>query len=292
MITDSCKLAIDIGGTSIKYGLVKSNHVIYCSEMSVDSTASFAEIIHVFQAVINCARKKAEETGYCISSVGVSVPGPFDYKRGASMMKHKYVSLYDIPLREYISEPLAQNVPITFISDAGAFLLGALQILQIDNSRVCSITIGTGIGFACTENGKLKCNEAGGPFLRLFSMPYRDGCVEDYISKRAIVSRYKSLGGLLYENESVKEIAIRARDNETAAKMVFSQVGSDIIIAMTPIMRQYQFSTLVIGGQIAKACDLMIPAMQKELKKLDYQYDICPAGEITQAALLGSVQEQ
>ena len=122
--------------------------------------------------------------------------------------------------------------------------------------------------------------------LELFRFPYKSGCVEDYVSKRSLENRYFSL---CEKNITVKEMAESARCNDPYAKKVFADVGKDIIEIMTPIMNKYDFSCLLIGGQIAKAADLMMPAMHAAMKGNHQNYDLFAAGEITQAALLGAV---
>ncbi len=65
--------------------------------------------------------------------------------------------------------------------------------VAIRNAAV--VTLGTGLGFAISENGKVLCNELGGPFLSIFKLPYGDGILEDYTSKRGVLKIYKELSG-------------------------------------------------------------------------------------------------
>lgn len=286
MIRGNCKLALDIGGSSVKYGLIQDDIVTFYNELPVLSTDNAAGIIGGFQSAIHLCKAEAQQRQLSISSLGVSVPGPFDYINGISLMKHKYTAIYGMPLRRFLVEPLG-DIPLRFVSDAGAFLLGAIEVLKIASNRVCGITIGTGIGFAGVIDGKLQCNTEGGPMLTLFSMPYLNGCTEDYVSRRALEKRYADSGGSCI---SVRGMAMRARCNEQIAKALFERVGTDIVRIMSPIMEQHRFSCLVIGGQIGKAFDLMYPAMDREMQQKGENFTILPAGEIMQAALLGAAK--
>ncbi len=70
--------------------------------------------------------KSSEE----IITIGIAMPGPFDYEQGISLMKgmQKYDSLYGMNIRQILAERL--GIPgehITFINDAEAFYAGELR---------------------------------------------------------------------------------------------------------------------------------------------------------------------
>lgn len=283
---NQCKLAIDIGGTSVKAGLVRDGKVLKTFEVFLNSDGPACEILQGFKDIGTLCKSFADEQNLQISGVGVSVPGPFDYEHGASLMDHKYPSIKGISLTGYILDSIGE-IPISYISDASAFLQGAVLQMKISNPNVCAVTIGTGLGFSCMIDGKLCHNEKGGPFVILFTKPYKDSIAEEYVSKRAIMRRYYKRTG---EMISVADIDKRARTGDRNAIEVFHETGDDLARIMHPIIREYSFSAMIIGGQISKGKDLLTDPIKKRFNQLNNACEVLVPDNLSETALIGAVQ--
>jgi len=240
METVSKKLSLDVGGTFIK-----------CSDgrkVPVDSAASAREIASALREAVGPVDS--------LASVGVCIPGPFDYRRGIFLMKHKYAAVYGMSFRELAGIP--ESVPMKFVHDVNAPLSGLLVLRPaLRQGRVALVTLGTGLGFSYAVDGEVRMNENLGPAISLYNRPYRDGILEDYVSRRALLKAY----GKPVEGD-VKEISDRARRGEPEAVEAFLSAGKAFAEGAGPLLRELGIRTVFFGGQIAKSFDLMRPAAE------------------------------
>ena len=210
--------------------------------------------------------EKAAEEGYEVSAVCVAIPGPFNYRDGVFMMKHKFAAVYGRSFREILGDVVPSDVRLAFIHDVNGALLGALTAdpsLRMGNVAIS--TFGTGLGFAYAENGKVMESETGSPAKGLWDLPYMGGRLEDYVSRRAILRFYAELGGRLSEGEDVKEISVRARSGEEKALEAFRLAGRHYAAGAKDLIASLNIRYLLFAGQIAKSFDLMEDEIRKGL---------------------------
>ena len=230
---DRVILAIDAGGTYFKSALVNIRGEIldgsfYQAPVSSDGTknAIFKTYADIIRHGFECAGKYSGQ----ILGIGVSTPGPFDYKHGVSLMKHKFQSIAGVPIREelYASDICPDKMPVIFMHDAHAFLAGehwAGAARGFDNAA--SITLGTGLGFGIMKNGEILGNAQGGPVESIFKLPYKNGILEDCVSRRGIISRYWKCAEKSEAEIDVHEIAEQARGGDETAIKVFVETGQN-----------------------------------------------------------------
>jgi len=125
----SCALAIDAGGSYFKSGLV-DRHGGFISEsayiVAVNSNGSRDEVLAAYAAVITRSQRFAWAQQLPIVAIGVSTPGPFDFRRGRSLMEHKFRCLYEVDLAAEIRAvgELPEEMPVSFVHDVFAFIKG------------------------------------------------------------------------------------------------------------------------------------------------------------------------
>ena len=107
--------------------------------------------------------------------VGVAVPGPFDYDAGVSAMTHKLAPLRNVDLRGELSAALGlPPQAFAFLNDAAAFLLGEWWAgAARARRRAMGVTLGTGLGSAYLDEGKIVTGEG-----ELYTRPFRGAPVE------------------------------------------------------------------------------------------------------------------
>jgi glucokinase len=101
----TCILAIDAGGTYFKSIIVSMQGDVHPGsffQAPAMAAATKGEIINGYGEIISRGLRFAEGKDLFISGIGVSTPGPFDYKQGMSLMKHKFQALRNVPLRDEI----------------------------------------------------------------------------------------------------------------------------------------------------------------------------------------------
>lgn len=231
-------LALDVGGTFIKSAVIdNSGNLEESIQTPSNSSGDAKEIINAFKNAIS---------GQRVQAVGIAIPGPFDYARGISLMEHKFAAIKSLELKTMLPD-----IPVRFIHDANAFLLGELDMgAGRGHSRVGGITLGTGLGAAVVRDGVLLCNELGSPAasVSLWNKPFRDGTVEDYISSRALLREYPA--------DNVKSIAEAALRGDTKAIAVWHEFGEALSHVLSAWTETHKLERIIIGGQIANDLEL------------------------------------
>jgi glucokinase len=287
-MNNTCFLAIDAGGTYLKGALFSVEGTLleysYIS-VPVNSRGEIAEIKASYQEIVMNEVKLSLSLGLQVKGIGICIPGPFDYAEGVCKMKHKYASIYGIPLRPWFEE-LISGIEITFVHDSEAFLRGAIRLGQLDYHMVGGVIIGTGLGFAISQNNIVLRNQAGGPKISIFQMHYRNGVAEDYVSKRGIINRYHELSSQIGIRD-VLEIADAAKSGDEAAISVFQETGLHLAAILRDIVEENEMECLFLGGAISKSAELFLPQLKEGLSGIPSLKIIKKVEHIDNAPLYG-----
>lgn len=284
---DKCILSLDAGGTTIKYALVPSSgqNLQGFGEIPVDSNGKAEEIEDSYRQAIRTALTKAKEADLVVEGIGVSTPGPFDYPSGTYLMTHKFAAMYGVSIKTVMEQEVNQ-IPIRFMHDSHAFLLGEIQNpIYASFKKPCAVMLGTGLGFALMEHGKILCNETGGPKVSIFKRPYRGSIAEEYLSKRGIMSIYEELGGKA--QTTVKELDIQAHAGDELSQKVFSVTGWHAAHILAPLILEHSIDCVILGGQISKADELLTGPIKTTLRELSIDCFVGKAQTIDSAPLFG-----
>jgi glucokinase len=288
-------VALDVGGSSVKSALVSPSGRASRGSFArtpLDSRGSRTHIIQRLAGAIDHELRAAERVGWIPAGVAIAMPGPFDYRAGVSRMRHKFGAIHGLDLRARLRARLRLEpaVPIRFVHDAVAFLLGeAWRGAARGYRRAMAITLGTGVGSAVIANGRPAVTADGTPLYSLWDQPYRGGIVEDAISRAAIIARYRTLTGT--GGVDVAEIARRAsRERDPAARRVFAEFGEELALALRPAVARARPEALVVGGAIAKSFRLFGAPLRRELAVVPGLTKITPGTFIDLSALFGAAR--
>lgn len=254
-------ILLDVGGTFVKssLGIAGKGAVegtFDSTPMSSDGSAE--EIETSFRTAVAGQMKRAEESGCTVDAVCVVMPGPFNYKEGIFLMKHKFASVYGRTFREVLGDVIGTDMRLAFAHDVNGALTGALTIKpELKKGTVAMSTLGTGLGFSYAKDGIVQESVTGSPARDLWDVPYEGGILEDYISRRAIIRFYSELGGTLAEGEDVKEISEKARKGDEKALEAFRSAGRHYVAGAKGLIEELGISHLLFAGQIARSFDLM-----------------------------------
>ena len=151
-------IGIDIGGTSIKAGVVDENGKILVKdavktdarqERLAPDAAALAE-----QLLIQAGLKKENITG-----VGMGIPGTVDAKNGIVRYSNN-IAISDLPIAAQFHALF--DCPIEIGNDADAAALGELYFGSARGMQnVVFVTLGTGVGTGIIINGKLLVGSEG-----------------------------------------------------------------------------------------------------------------------------------
>lgn len=323
-------LAMDVGGTFIKYALAAPDGelLVPAQALPVPARGGAPEILAALRSAIERGAAAAQAQGGRLRKICVAICGPFDYAGGVSLMQEdKYRAIYGVNLRDVFRGALAgaDRMPVFFVHDVQAFLMGqAARMPALRQGRVMAVTLGTGIGSAFMENGRIIPPGRGAPDRGLGRLPYRAGKVENYIGGPALVDLYRKSQTAhrddsphLSENKlvdkvergipaepgmdhdhadeggrrrlSVREIAELARRGDAAAGRVFRDLGEILGETLAPILRDFAPARLVFGGRISRAYDLFSGPLLARIARWIAADGIFCAPDAETAALLGAV---
>ncbi len=261
-------LGVDIGGSHVSTALVRVNggEVIEGSyyKEAVHSQGNGELIIDQWIKAFEYSLSKAVSSN--VKGIGISIPGPFDYKKGISWIKglNKYEELYGVNIRDLLTSRLScgGDVPIHFENDAVCFGLGASQLDKAAQcNKVIAITLGTGLGATFLEDNKIQKKGKGVPQEGyLYNVPFKEGIAEDYISTAWLVDQYVTLSG--HEVKGAKEIYEYALKNDQQAIDLFKEFGRNLGECLLPWIVAFKAECVIIGGSLSKAASIFLPELE------------------------------
>ena len=284
-------LALDVGGSFIKSGRVDPTGLTAeFAPVPVDAAAGAQSIIRAFADVMHAGMSAA---GGKIDGIGIAIPGPFDYAHGISLMTQKYRAINGIELEPALrmALPAIRAVPVRFHHDANAFLAGEMwRGAARGCSRAIGVTLGTGIGVSCNIDGIFVNNELGSPAaeVSVWSRPYKGGIVEDVISTRGLVARYRLLHSDYDPEGGVKGIAALAKNGKPEAVRLFAELGLELGAVLGPLCERFCPEKIIFGGQISKDFALFASTLKSALCRVAQQPEAVMGKLGNQAALLGA----
>lgn len=281
MADEGLAVGVDIGGTLVKLGLVQPAGAIL--ELTETSTAidlpQEAAIAQIAGAVAHLAR------GHDVRAVGIGCAGLVDAVQGIVHLSPNLPQWRDARLAEWTARALA--LPVAVLNDANAF---ALAEARVGAGRGCSpvvgITLGTGVGGAIVEDGRLRGGrngfggEIGHVSVELDGPPCpcgNRGCLELYVGRRALVASYLERagwapGGIAHglaqgrcEALDPRLLYEAAHRGDHAAREVFTRAGIVLGVALANVTNLIDPERIVIGGGVALAGDLLLEPARRTL---------------------------
>lgn len=298
----SYSIGVDIGGMSIKCGIVDdTGKIIRSDRVSVAKDA--AKDVESIVNLINILLKKQNIFITDVKGVGVGCPGAVNSSSGIIEILPN-LNWENVEIVKILEEKLNTKVRIT--NDANAAALAEYKFGAAKDFNSCAMfTIGTGIGGAYIENGKMlegkfgKGSELGHVTLVLDGIPCscgRKGCIERYISATALIEQTKSVmandkDSLMWniannlDNVDGKTAFTAAKQGDkTAIGVVDTYVKylSESIMSMVNVFRPDAF---ILGGGVSGQGDYLINKIKAYCEKFDYGYKGTPVPKIICAKL-------
>ncbi|MDR2764914.1 MAG: ROK family protein [Tannerella sp.] len=293
-------VAIDLGGTIIKIGLVNAGEVT--ASVQLDSKLSNGLVANL-PRIQNAIHDLLSQQGVVpsqLDGVGLAFPGLVNPKECRVLSTNqKYDDARDFDLRGWVKAQW--GVPFYIDNDArlavvGEWYRGAAR--GWDN--VVMVTIGTGIGTGVILDGKVlygphfQAGSLGGHFV----LDYRGrtcscgniGCIETLASSfflPTIIREHPCLTEAFKQEAAgydFKEIFALSRQGHREATLLRDECLDVWAAAVITYIHAYDPEIVVIGGGIAKSGDIVFPHIQKKVNDLAW----CPWGKVRIAgAILG-----
>ena len=262
-------IGIDIGGMSVKAGVVTENGDILAKEAVQTPINDEKAMLQALLESINKAIKSAGVTKDDIKAIGIGNPGLVDRENGV-LLGATNIGYSQLPVREFLTENFA-SVPVLVENDANCAALGEFYKAENTNNFVF-VTLGTGVGGGIIINGKLftGSNGAAGELGHIIT---HLGGRECGCGRRGCWETYASVTGLIKTTEEHRnEIKGIAPDEKITGRTVFDLARKgdkdaervrdiwieEVAVGIADLINIFQPDSILIGGAISKEGDTLL----------------------------------
>jgi glucokinase len=249
-------LGIDVGGHSIKAGIVsKKGNILAKEVLLTEADKGRKTVVNNILKIITSLLKKDKT----IKSIGIGIPGTINRKGYVNYTPNIPLSNFD--LGKELKKTLKKK--LTFGNDADNFALAHQKLGSGKGyqNMIC-LTLGTGVGSGLIINGELFTNN-GAPELGHTTIKYdgpeskccgNDGCIESFIGRKTFP-------------EGPLEIYKKAVTKDSKAIERFEDYGKHLGIAISNFINIFNPDLVILGGQLSNAYNFFKNSMEKEVKK-------------------------
>lgn len=297
-------LGVDIGGTSIKVGLVdKTGKIIASSSIKTEKISPEKQIEKVGVQIKNLLDSNGVNYSAVIA-VGAGCPGAINGKAGIVKYSSN-LKWADFNLRKNLEKVTGK--PVRIANDADAACLGEVIFGSAKNySTVIMLTLGTGVGGGVVIGKKLyegangMATELGHIVMKKGGIPCgcgRRGCFEQYASATALIrltkqkmlkdktSKMWELVNGDIENVNGKTAFDGERLNDKSAKQVVSKFVEYLSEGILDYCNIFRPEAIVLGGGISNEGKFLTDKIVRYLEKYEYGYKGTPKSAVLIATL-------
>lgn len=265
-------LSADIGGTSVKLGLVDRTGALNAkAEAPVHFDSYQTPII---DTVIRAAGKFLAQHPCVLEGIGVSATGQIDSRSGIIVGTNGKIANYEgTNVKARMQD--AFHVRTAVLNDANAALLGECFLGGAKEAQnVVMLTLGTGVGGGVLVESRLLTGHAGiagemGHFtLHQNGTPCacgKRGCYENYASTTALLRSAEATTGETDLNGRI--VFERAAAGDAVLCSVLDRWLDDVAAGITGLVHIFNPELVLIGGGVSRQEDLLLrPLRQRVLK--------------------------
>mgnify|MGYP005750501945 CR=1 FL=1 len=241
-------LCMDVGGTSIKYGIGYKTGKLSCL-----GKTSFGTTLDDF---LDTVKELYERIGPT-DGVAACFPGEVHSEEGVIRGISAVEQLHNHPIRSLISDLC--GCPVTMLNDANAAALGELwQGVGKQYKNIAFVIVGTGVGGAVIENGRLypgsTCNKAEiGNFLMGGTeegryLTWSDFTLEHQAQKYSAKTGNKVNGQQLYQ---------LSEEGQKEAAFFVEEFLHYMAVGCVSVAFAYDPQIIAVGGGISQNPDII-----------------------------------
>lgn len=266
------RIGIDIGGMTIKIGLVDDTYTIVARKI-IQTNAAAEDAGKTIRRLADAVQQLLEEYGIkaedC-TSLGIACPGTVDSFTGTVVYSNN-IHWEDVPIVEQLREHLA--LPMYLANDADAAALAeTLAGAAKGRKNAVLVTLGTGVGGGVILDGKIFTGPLRGGCELGHMVIERDGrrctcgrrgCFEMYASASALMQAAKSAAkehpeSLMMELSGGELSAIDGqvifdaeKRKDAAAEAVVRQYEKDLATGIANIINIFRPEIVILGGGVS-----------------------------------------
>lgn len=274
-------IALDLGGTRIKFGLLDNGQLLDSANIEVPSSDSFAAVLPVIeQQVAQMMQKTGTKT---LDGIGMAFPTIVDSDNMRLLYKYvKYNDANDLNLASWAKEKW--GIPLVMENDARAALVGEWQYgAGKGTDNLLMVTIGTGVGSAALINGRLlkgshylAGNLGGHQNIRFDGVKCNCGnvgCLESEASSWAlpdILKRDEHFAKSAFadgEKQDFEAVFRLAASGEPFALSIRDRCLEVWAAGILNLVYAYDPERVVIGGGVMHSADVILPFIQNKINQ-------------------------
>ena len=284
-------LAIDIGGTAVKLGIVDETGAV--GSKAEESVNFDGYQTPVLTTVLKAAKAFVETQNIdvkALEGVGVSATGQIDSRKGiVAGTCGNFPNYINSPIQAELERLF--GLPVTVANDANCMTLGEVWVGGAKGyTDVIGVTLGTGVGSGIILDGKIVngVNCAGGECGHMVIMVDgeqcscgRKGCWEAYASATALIRQTKramddypdSIMHRLAEEEggvNGKTAFDAMRLGDIAGIEVVNNYIKYVSCGLINLVNALQPEIICIGGGVSKEGDTLLAPVQAVVDQEDY----------------------
>jgi glucokinase len=269
---DAVALAVDIGGTGIKCGIVDLRGVIRHAERHPTGAVrgSAAVLATILDATADLAAT-ARQLGLEPTRVGVIVPGLI---QGGTVLAATNVGLHETPLRDLVSQRTGLPTALGHDVRAAAMAEGRLGAGRTTR-RLLFVALGTGIAGGFVLDGRVDEGAHGGageighitvrtgPDARACGCGGR-GCLEQYASASAVARSYTT-AAQHEDGSSAQDVAGLVAHGDPLAQRIWGDMVDALADGLLTASALFDPAVVALGGGLAEAGNLLLEPLRAAL---------------------------
>lgn len=280
---------IDVGGTSVKCGLFRTDGTLIDKwEIPTRTENNGSEILPDVAKTIEEKIQEKNLDKADIDGVGIGIPGPVNSKGEVACAVNLYWGF------KAVAKELSEltGLPAKAGNDANVAALGeAWKGSAAGAQNVIMVTLGTGVGGGIIVDGKIVAGShgAGGEVGHACIVHDEEevcncgnaGCLEQYtsatgivrVANRVLASTTKD--SVLRKNNkfSAKSVLDAYKAGDEVAAQIMDEVGDKLGGALAVFASVIDPEAIVVGGGVSKAGQPLVDCIQKYYKK--YAFSLC-----------------
>lgn len=290
-------LAVDVGGTNIKYALMlEDGTIVEKGEVPTPKTS-----LEDYVETLGRLYDRYSNEGLC--ALVMSAPGKIDAERGYFYTGGALDYMYDVDLRAALKDRIP--LPFAVINDAKAAACAELAQGSMKGVQTgLVLTLGTGIGGAVIVNGQVH-NGHTGAAGELSWLPLRwigpfdgsEGMWTDHGAASALVHSYESKAGLDRGSINGREFFVRCNEGDPLAAQALKEYCRVLIGGVYTLQYVLDAQKIAFGGGISSQ-PALIDGLRAAMDELFEQIpaispaskpEICACAFFNDANLIGAL---
>ncbi|WP_158858002.1 ROK family protein [Lunatibacter salilacus] len=265
-------LGIDVGGTYVKIGLVKSDGEIV--EFHKEDTSLMKLEPEGFnEAFVKVVGKYLQKYTQ-VSHVGIGIPGLISKDRNTTLEIPAISELNGFELGHRLKEQYP-SIVFHLENDANAAAVGEFHFGHEKTSgNFLFITLGTGIGSALIMDGEVFKGVRGNAMEMGHMLSRNNIRLEVLIGRKGIITIMKKkmaefpdeVGGLGTEELGMHLLVRTANEGNKVSLEVFKEVGEILGEAIVSTVRILDVNEVYFGGGISAGLPHILPSLEKMVK--------------------------